>query len=278
MRWLILILMATPAVPAQQPASGNPERTRDLWDSTLIARRPPGKKAARAASTSAGADTLVGVTIWRMRPSRSGDEPRVRALIHEEDGDRQWTPERISADTALTEGQRVRVSVETSRSGYLYVVDREEYAGHIMGDPYLIFPTTRLRSGDNHVVAGTVVEIPGPADTPPYFKVQRNRPDQVNEVLTIVVSPRKIEEVPVTREHLKLSADMVAGWEKKWKAKVLHLETPGSAGKAYTVAEKNAGEGGRLLTQDDPVPQTMFRIEARPGDPLLVDLPLRIAR
>jgi hypothetical protein len=52
----------------------------------------------------------------------------------------------------------------------------------------------------------------------------------------------------------------------------------GGAGTAYTRAEKEAGAQGRLLTQEDELPQTLFRVVATPGSPLLVSVPLQIAR
>jgi hypothetical protein len=36
--------------------------------------------------------------------------------------------------------------------------------------------------------------------------------------------------------------------------------------------------GARLLTHEEPLPQTLYRLESNPGDPLLVRVPLRIGR
>ena len=56
-----------------------------------------------------------------------------------------------------------------SDRAYLYVIDREQYADGTQGEPYLIFPTTRTRGGDNSVKAGRVMEIPSQDDNPPYL-------------------------------------------------------------------------------------------------------------
>jgi hypothetical protein len=32
----------------------------------------------------------------------------------------EWTPERVEADTAFAEGERIRLSIESPRDGYLY--------------------------------------------------------------------------------------------------------------------------------------------------------------
>ena len=71
----------------------------------------------------------------------------------------EWTPERIEADTPLKVSERVRITVESPRAGYLYVVDREQYADGSLGDAYLIFPTTRTRDGDNKVRPGKLIDI-----------------------------------------------------------------------------------------------------------------------
>src|SRR6266446_6051279 len=69
----------------------------------------------------------VGVTVWRLRPSRSSDEG-ARVLVQEGLKQAEWTPERIEADTPLKIGDRVRLSIESPRPGFLYIIDREQYA------------------------------------------------------------------------------------------------------------------------------------------------------
>ena len=273
-----LFLAAAVLAPAQQ--GGDPElRTRGMLDDTFRAKRPTaGKAAAPRPASGLAKGALVGITVWRLRPSKPGDAREVRALIHEDDAAQEWTPERVAAGEPLKEGQKVRIGTEAAQEGYLYVIDRDEYAGGARSDPYLIFPTLRTRGGDNHVIPGMVVEIPGPDDNPPYFKLERSRPDQIDEVLTILISPKPIPELKIGRQRLKLSEEQLARWEKQWKVKSSRLEDAAHAGMAYTPAEKLAGRGGKLLTGDDPLPQTMYHLESRPGDAVMLDLPLRIAK
>ena len=274
---LLLFLALAAQAPAQQPGDAD-LRTRQLWDTTLLDKRPaPAKPAARKRPTSAPVTgALVGITIWRLRPSKPGDSREVRAMIHEESGVEEWTPERVASDMPLAEGQKVRFSTEAVQAGYLYVIDRDEYADGTKSAPYLIFPTTRTRGGDNHVTPGMMVEIPAPDDNPPFFKIQRSRPDQMNEVLTILISPKPIAELKIGRDRLQLSEAQVARWEKQWKFKSTKLEDAVHAGKVYTVAEKNAARGGDLLTQDDPLPQTMSHVDCKAGDTVMLDVPLKI--
>jgi len=52
----------------------------------------------------------------------------------------------------------------------------------------------------------------------------------------------------------------------------------GSAGEHRTHEEKAAAErGGPPLTSGAPLPQTVFRVSKRAGDPLLINVPLVVA-
>ena len=93
----------------------------------------------------------IGVTFWRMVPetkSIPGDKVTARMLVQESGTDQQYTPQRVAAGTAFKIGDKVRLSFETPRTGYLYVIDREIYADGKVGEPYLIFPTRSARGGD----------------------------------------------------------------------------------------------------------------------------------
>jgi hypothetical protein len=281
--WILPLLCVTGGVILSQESS-SPDtqvRTRQLWDSSLVAQRPAAPAAAPKPTVATPANPtvrgLVGVTLWRLRPAHTTDRREIRALIQEDGRDLgDWTPERIPADSPILEGQRLRISVESGEDGYLYLVDRDEYADGTKSDPYLIFPTTRTRGGDNHVRPGVVIQIPAAEDDPNYFKVERSRADQVNEVITILVSPRPIPGIGNTRNRMKLREDQMTEWEKQSKTKAYQLEAVGQAGKVLTVAEQAASRGG-VLTQADPLPQTMYRVDAKPGDTIMLRLPLKIA-
>jgi hypothetical protein len=269
------ILLINCSTSGQEAQQGQDVRTREIWDSSLLSKRPVGK--AKPLPTTHD-DGLVGITLWRLRASEPGDQPEVRALIQEGNEPHQWTPERVSIDAPLHEGQKVRISIETARTGYLYVIDCDEYADGSKSDSYLIFPTLKTNGGDNRVSAGTVVEIPAPDDKPPYFTVKRSRPDQTNETLTILVRPKPIENLQISRDRFRLSAEQVVAWKKQSKTASYRLEAPEQAGKPYTYAEKMAGSADKILTQDDPLPQTLYHVSAKPGDPLMVELPLQISK
>ena len=250
--------------------------TRGMMNMNFSESRPGGVKKP---GTALVPGALVGVTLWRMRPAADSDSPGTRGLFHDVGGlQRELTPERIAANTPLTEGQQVRISIETARAGYLYVVDQDQYADKTSSEPYLIFPSQKLRGGNNQLKAGVPVEIPDLADDPPYFIMRHTRPDQVSELLTILITPKPIPGVASGADRQKLSAAQFASWQKQWASKTRPVDAPDQAGKPYTVQEKNAAAGTKPLGQNDPTPQTMFQMDVKPGAPMLIELPLQIAK
>ncbi len=297
----LFALLVAPWAPAVARAQSGD--TRGLGDLGFVNLRPPSPKTSspskrkkpvykpappvasskpgpRVPTPVAGAtEALVGVTLWRLRVAARSDGDAARLLVHEPatNTDGEYTSERVAIDTPLAQGQRVRLSIETPRDGYLYVIDREVYSDGTTSPPVLIFPTQRTRAGDNKVGAGAVVEIPGANDNPIYFTAQRSRPDQVAESLTLIVSPTPLEGVTITKEYQPLPAEQVAAWEQKWGGTAERLELEGGAGTLYTTEEKAAGGDPKTrLDQDDPVPQTVFKTSARPVDPVIVTFPLKL--
>jgi len=222
----------------------------------------------------------LGVTIWRLRPATSvdnGADSGARILVQEGADTTELIPERVSSTSRLTAGDRVRLTLESPQHGYLYVIDRERYASGERGAPYLIFPTTRTRGGDNKVTGGKLIDIPAQSDRPNFFTLRRSRPDQVEEQLTALLTPEPLDGVTIGPVALALSNAQVAAWEKQWgSAKPEVFELAGGTGRAWTRAEQDAAaDGTRLLTQDDPAPQTVYRVSVKPGGALAVEVRLR---
>jgi hypothetical protein len=281
-------MRARPAKSAETSVavSNSKARSRTRASSALNRLKRTTYRRARGALTSAsskrpgsnpaGSEEL-GLTLWRLRPSRQNDSG-ARLLVMES-SQTEWTPERIEADTPLKVSERVRISVESPRAGYLYVVDREQYADGSLSDAYLIFPTTRTRNGDNQVRPGKLIDIPAQEDNPNYFTLvpSPSRSDQVAEVLSFIVTSKPLENLPISEKPLKVSKSDIAKWEKIWSSEVERLEMNGGAGRAWTNEEKaaSATSSSRLLTQEEPAPQTVYRIVAKGTGSLLVTVPLR---
>jgi hypothetical protein len=263
----------TRARPAPTPAKAQPPTTGSR-------RRPPASAVAKALQP--GAPTMdIGVTIWRLRPS-TGVEGGARMLVMENARPTEWTPQRIEADTPLQVGERVRLSIESPRAGYLYVIDREQYADGSFGDAYLIFPTLRTRGGDNQVRPGKLIDIPAQEDNPSYFTLvpSPSRSDQVAEILSIIVTPEPLNNLRLTERPLKLSKSDVAKWEASGSVEVERFEMVGGAGMPWSKAEMSASAAGsaRLLTQEEPAPQTVYRIGSKSKNAFLVTVALRYGK
>jgi hypothetical protein len=261
------------AVAAIAPiiVQGQTEETRSIVPEAFLKARPAAPKAAATgaplyrrvsrpgAKAPAGTVSEIGVTIWKLRAAAPGDTARL--LVQDPQGAVQWTPQRVEAGTPLALGDRVRVSVESPRDGYLYVIDREQYADGTTSEPYLIFPTTRARGGDNRVTAGRLIELPAQTDAPPFFTLQATRPNQVAELITVLISQQPLMDVTPGTGPQALSRETVARWEKEAGSTVEQLEMVGGAGRAWSNQEQRAGaDATRLLTQQDPPPQTVFRV------------------
>ena len=240
------------------------------------------KSASVIASLKANSEVMeIGVTVWRLRPS-SGNDGGARVLVMENAQTSQWTPQRIEAETPLQVGERVRLTIESPRAGYLYVIDREQYADGSFGDAYLIFPTLRTRGGDNQVRPGRLIDIPAQEDNPSYFTLvpSPSRSDQVAEILSIIIAPAPLDNLRLTDRPLKLSKSDVAKWEAAGSAEVERFEMVGGAGMPWSKAEMaaSAATSARVLTQEEPAPQTIYRVGSKNKKAFLVTVPLRYGR
>jgi hypothetical protein len=284
----LIVLCTVSFTAAVTSKAQDEETTRKLWDTAFInsgskksSPRKTTKRSYRIETPNvptAGVDgeTVVGVTLWRLRRATSTDSGE-RLIVHEGAEAAEWLPERISANTRLDQGDRLRISVEAARTGYLYVVDREQYADGSLSEPYLVFPTTRTLGGNNQVTVGKITELPARDDRPPYFTVKRSRSDQVAEVLSVLISPSPLEGIEITDKAQKLTEAQVSKWEKSWGARVGLLELEKGVGKAWSKEEKEAGSDvARVLKSDAPAPQAIYyRPNTKSSEPILVKVRLR---
>jgi hypothetical protein len=286
---------STPATaPRSSEAGGDaaswnaPTYRRVKPSAAPVRRRPSAAKPKNTAASKKKSDSApaepksvaptevreVGVTLWRLRPAKETDTGPGFSVLQA--GQLvAMTPERIEGTSPVSLGDHVRLSIESPRDGYLYVINREQYADGTTGAPALIFPTTRIRGGDNKVSAGRLVDIPDGADRQPFFTLTSNQqagqPQNVGELITILITPRPLEGLTAGRSPIALEPAQVKKWEDAWESEVAEvLEMNGGAGKAWTNEEKQAGEATRSLTQQDPVPQTIYRVAGRPNEPLML--------
>jgi hypothetical protein len=276
---------------ASLPAGAQEDRSRQIIPEEFVKARPP-KSAASSATGRAryrsatakkampaptGNYQQLGLTLWRLRPTKRTDSG-ARIIVQEGEDAIEWTPERVVADTPLQMGEKIRFSFEAPQAGYLYVIDRERYADGSVGEPYLIFPTTRTRGGDNKVAPGYLIEIPAQDDRPNYFTLKQTRADQIGELVTVIVTAQPLTEITIGAKAIPLAPELLTRWEQRWGAQTERFEMTGGAGRSWTKAEQEAGaDVSRQLTQDDPGPQTVYRVAVAPGTPLLVNVGLKYA-
>ena len=256
--------------------------TRKLWDTAFTSsttkkitnrRRAYRNATPNVPVNNVAPETVVGMTLWRLRPPRPTDSGE-RLIVH--DDATVWVPERISATTRLGQGDRLRISVEAVRAGFVYIIDREQYADGSLGQPDLIFPTTRTGGGDNEVAIGRLLDIPAQDDSPPFFVMKKTRADHVAEVLSVIVSPSKLEGLNITDKALQLTDAQMVSWEKAWGTSVGRMEMA-MAGQPWTKEEKDART--RALTASAPPPQLVFyRPSVKPTEPMFVKLRLSYQR
>ncbi len=223
----------------------------------------------------------LGVTIWRMEPETKSttDGVTARMLVQESGTSHEYTPKRIAANTVFKLGDRVRLSFESPAAGYLYVFDREIYADGKVGEPWQTFPTMSARGGSNRIEMGSMIEIPSQNDRTPYFTLKSSDPNWTGELLTVIISPEPLADIGLPDKPSPVSAALVAALEDKYLKPAGEYEQNGTAGQSYTKTEKEAGGiGTRQLTQDDPFPQTVYRVKARAKEPMLINLSLSVKK
>ena len=290
----------------QQPAQEE-ENSRRFWPPNFrpeaAAPKPKPRTGSYKRTTPTPATTnpieteqaSLGVTIWLLRSAAEikqpeqgrGNQPQnteeiARVLVRKKTGQRtEMVAERVEANTPFSIGQQLRLSVEVPRDGYIYVIDREQYADGTIGDPWLIFPGNP-QSNENRVAAGRIIELPGQEDIFEVTQFNDNGKKLTGESLTFLISPRPLEGLPrppADGGPIPLPKAQVETWESKWGTEVEQLELQNGAGKYRTRSEHQATtNNNQKLTQDDPLPQTVFRVAAKPGNPFLVKLPLKIGK
>ncbi len=211
----------------------------------------------------------LGVTFWRMRPLAAGEDDAPTFPVKIIGKTENWTAERIGSATEFQKGDRVRFTIESSRSGYLYIVNREFYTDGSKGDAEIIYPTLRTRGGDNRVAAGSLVEIPPASDSFPYFNVNPRKANYAGEELVVVISPVKFEDIELALKAQGINREKLEKWLADWAATVDIYDAEDGEGVALTASETES-VNSRALTQEEPLPQTIYKVKTRADLPLVV--------
>lgn len=297
-RWLLISCICALSFASLHPKVGGVQEEDEIKDLTRtswtrkrprVSTRPVNaryKITQRMPKTldarSVAEDSEIGVTLWRLRLARSDDAVEIKELVQGTKGapKEEWTPERVTADAPFEEGQMVRLSIESLRTGFLYVINRAKFKDGTYGDPYLIFPTRQIYGGNNRVEAGRTIQIPGPDEQP--FTLERGKSKagdlQVSEELIVLVTAQPLESFlvpPANRQ--KLTTQSVESLIQKYATAYEVAQKLGGVGHAITIAEKGAANTiDKRLSNEDPYPQTIYRLARKPNETMLLKFELQV--
>lgn len=234
----------------------------------------------------------VGVTFWKMRPAALGEQGyRIPVAV----GNRKeyWVADRTNGPTGFSAGDKVRLAFESSAQGYLYVVNSEYYTDGGYGQPTMLFPSAAEE--DNFVVAGQLVDIPDQSENLPYFVIEPKGDRYAGELITFIISPVKLTGLKVDANG---RIENVGEYYRLEAAASFDIYSRSdNADKTYTQAEadsacgartrqlvrekvegKPCGEGSRQLTREEPLPQTIYRINAAENDAAVAFVKIKVGK
>ncbi|PWT98894.1 MAG: hypothetical protein C5B51_28225 [Terriglobia bacterium] len=221
----------------------------------------------------------LGVTVWKLREATAADKPGAKILVQphaNQSAPLEFIPERADLAKPFVIGDRVRATFESAQEGYLYVIDQERRTGGALGHPKLIFPTMRIRGGHNEVHSGQLVETPPQEEEDPYWEFKKGETGYAGELLTVIFSRQPIPELGAAKEARYVDENWFHARLKEWTLPLGRTEA-GSKGTA-TAAEVAAGKNGaRILTADDPRPETTFSGTPKRGAPLVASFALNVS-
>ena len=211
----------------------------------------------------------LGVTFWRLRPAAPDDEGAPLFPVLFSDKTENWTAGRVASTTQFQKDDRVRFTVESSRSGFLYIANREFYADGTTGEASIIFPTLRTRGGDNRVKAGSLIDIPSATEQVPYFTIKPRRAGYAGEELIVLILPNELPNFEKGSRAQPLKREILEKWFADWETLIDIYDAADGADTAYTEAEAQAANTtSRDLTQEEPMPQTIYRVSLKQTAPL----------
>lgn len=256
-----------------------------------VVRRTSNKKRKDTSRAQPTKTAEVGVTMWRMRqPLRVDLGPKLPVQMT--DGSRQmWIPERVGAETIFQKGDRVRLAIESSITGYLYVVDSEIYSDGRFGAPSLIFPASA--DEDNSVQPGLLVDIPDKAEDFPYFLISPKGASYTGELLTVIISPKPLINLKIDKDGYIKNLDELSDMEENSDVEL--FSRTDRQDKTYTKeeataacgaktrqltreksAEKPCGDQTRQLTREEPLPQSIYRVKTVAGQAAVAFIRLHV--
>lgn len=252
-------------------------------------------KRPAAAPRNDEEDVRLGLTIFRFEPRGAVYRPGsdgTKDILMEGTEEAPTPPAKVSEwdvadwaraapDEQFAIGQAVRLHLEPLKgAGYLYVVHQELYADGATSPPRLLFPTLKTNGGNNLVRPNADLWIPR---APAYFRIKPSESNKthVGELLTVVLRaepPAGILRRPLEERSLQLETDEFNRLTAGAKGAAVKMNLDGGQGQKQTTGEmrKEIGmEGEEALTDDDPLPQTVYESRRVVSQPVVFRIPLR---
>jgi serine/threonine protein kinase len=229
----------------------------------------------------------VGLNFWHPRPATSQDDRTTTARVT---NDLQEETVQESKDEFIKDGGQLRLSVEamtkgflSEGSGYVYIVNREQYSDGTFGEPRLIFPELRAYKGNNLLKAGKPIILPR-ADGKPYgIEKSKTKSNHIAETYTIIVSPWAFQlPKPLSNEPMILPNSLFADWERQYADKMYRAVLRNDGKRLMTIQEqkvmsRSTDDLQEVLTQSDTetFPQIVYRGAVKIGNPAMFTVILR---
>ena len=255
-------------------------------------KRPPAQPAAGLE------EVRLGLTMFRYEPPgsvyRVGGEGTKEIVQEGEEvaptppkASAEWQPadwSRATPQTQFAVGQVVRLCFELlTQTGYLYVIVQEQYADGSTGAATLLFPTLKTNGGNNYMQPNQRFWLPR---APSYFRLtpSKSANQHVGELLTVVIaseSPDGILPQPLGDKAMPLTPADVTRLTQGSNGEIVQMNLDGGAGQKQTAREAQETskgvnqEGEEALNEDDPLPQTVYEARRKPGQPVIMRVPLR---
>ena len=250
-------------------------KTTNLNGPSRRHRRRPANNAnvagttSPAVTTNANANTTIGRSdVKRMQPAIG-----LGYTIFMRDASGRSI--RIEPTHEFRTGDRIRLALEPSIDGYLYIFDSEDG-----GPPKMIYPDPRLDGGDNWIEAHVPIEVPSSEETEERLRWFEFYGQPGGDRIYVVVTREPLPIVPIGDDLVAFCAaskdkcpwqppaDVWAKVDSASKAEV-KVATTKNFGEAQTEREKVAMTRGLGLDKSVP-PPSVIRINASSREPVLV--------
>ena len=128
----------------------------------------------------------------------------------------------------------------------------------------------RTRGGENRVGAGSLVDVPASTDSVPYFTIKPKRADYAGEEIVVLITKEKMP-FETRMKPIALDSAQLLRWSNDWGTTVDIYDAEDGEGIPMTNTEMvTAQTSGRSLEQEEPLPQTIYKVQISGEMPLFV--------